>query len=286
MINNYIKESGEERISIVGNNEVLSSLCSQLDIDMRLCSAIKHGKDWYEHESKRCYDIWIITDGDVKIEMDEKNYILNKGDVFLYYPQRLYSAYPLSQGCSFIFVHFNVSLGNNQRVLDSFALDGHTFACDIKEETSLFLNIYNQYKNSMPMSALALKGALLMLVSKIASVKIKNNNFLDTSMTKSPYIRLEKILSYIIKNLNNPLPIKDLADYACMSEKYFISFFKNTIGITPFAYISKLKLKRAFDYLSEGKYSVKETAQMLGYSDQYTFSKAFKRFYGFPPSNV
>jgi len=39
-------------------------------------------------------------------------------------------------------------------------------------------------------------------------------------------------------------------------------------------------MNRARDYLYQGKYTIiKEISSMLGYPDQYSFSKAFKKHY-------
>ena len=64
----------------------------------------------------------------------------------------------------------------------------------------------------------------------------------------------------------------------------FIEYFKRTLGISPGQYIKSLKMNLARDYIYEKKYSVKEIAYMLGYTDQYTFSKAFKKQFNTPPS--
>ena len=69
------------------------------------------------------------------------------------------------------------------------------------------------------------------------------------------------------------------------TEKYFISFFKKTMGMTPTSYITQVKMKKALEYLHEQNYSVKEVSALVGYADIYTFSKAFKKTYGISPSN-
>ena len=56
------------------------------------------------------------------------------------------------------------------------------------------------------------------------------------------------------------------------------------MGITPVNYIIEVKMKKALEYLHEQKYSVKEVASLVGYADIYSFSKAFKKIYGIPPS--
>ena len=57
------------------------------------------------------------------------------------------------------------------------------------------------------------------------------------------------------------------------------------MGITPVNYITQVKMKKALEYLYEQNYSVKEVAALVGYTDIYTFSKAFKKIYGIPPSS-
>ena len=45
-------------------------------------------------------------------------------------------------------------------------------------------------------------------------------------------------------------------------------------------------MKMAYNRLATGKYQVSEVADSLGYSDIYTFSKAFKKHFGQNPSKV
>jgi len=41
----------------------------------------------------------------------------------------------------------------------------------------------------------------------------------------------------------------------------------------------------AKDLIRQG-YRIKLVAEMVGYTDVYTFSKAFKKFYGIPPGKI
>ena len=44
-------------------------------------------------------------------------------------------------------------------------------------------------------------------------------------------------------------------------------------------------MQKAMEFLKEG-FSVKESAHMVGYSDEFNFSKAYKSRYGITPSKA
>jgi AraC-like DNA-binding protein len=98
--------------------------------------------------------------------------------------------------------------------------------------------------------------------------------------------RLHDALSFISNNIDKSISNSDLAKISRMSEKYFITYFKKTVGITPAKFITKEKMKRALILLHEKKYSIKEISQKVGYTDQYTFSKVFAKTYKVPPSKI
>jgi AraC-like DNA-binding protein len=60
--------------------------------------------------------------------------------------------------------------------------------------------------------------------------------------------------------------------------------FKNYTGMTPYQYFIQLKIHRAKELLGLGRYSVKEIAFTLGFSDPYYFSRLFKKKTGIAPS--
>ncbi|NMB96507.1 MAG: helix-turn-helix transcriptional regulator [Clostridiaceae bacterium] len=95
---------------------------------------------------------------------------------------------------------------------------------------------------------------------------------------------LQPVFQYVENNLDKQIKNNELATIVNMSEKYFISYFRSALGITPGNYITQLKMNKARDYLYQEKYSIKEIANILGYSDQYIFSKAFKKYFNVPPS--
>ena len=67
---------------------------------------------------------------------------------------------------------------------------------------------------------------------------------------------------------------------------YLCRLFKRFRRQTPFQYLQNLKMNRAVELLQDGKRSVKQAAQELGFSDPYNFSRAFKRIFGIAPQHM
>ena len=49
-------------------------------------------------------------------------------------------------------------------------------------------------------------------------------------------------------------------------------------------YVSRLRMNRALELLSEREKSIREIALACGFEDEKYFSRAFKKKYGYPPS--
>jgi len=81
------------------------------------------------------------------------------------------------------------------------------------------------------------------------------------------------------------LSLTSIARPALLSEFYFMRSFKIAFGISPYQYIIKKRLKKALALLQE-KYTIQETANMVGFADVPSFSKAFKAEYKVSPSNI
>lgn len=81
------------------------------------------------------------------------------------------------------------------------------------------------------------------------------------------------------------LHVPELAALCKMSESNFRKLFSSVYGTSPIKYINSLCLSRAADLLRSNMYSVKETMEMSGFTDEAYFSRIFKTYYGMSPKN-
>lgn len=80
--------------------------------------------------------------------------------------------------------------------------------------------------------------------------------------------------------------VQDVVEKAHMSSTYFRKLFLQKFNTTPAKYILLKRMSYAEKLLSGGQYSVKEAAQLSGFSDEKYFSRAVKKEYGVPPSKL
>ncbi|AIQ59400.1 ABC transporter substrate-binding protein [Paenibacillus borealis] len=93
------------------------------------------------------------------------------------------------------------------------------------------------------------------------------------------------IREYIAEHYHEPLTLNQLAGMAGLRPKYFGELFKKTFGQSTMDYLTGLRISRAKQYLQESDYLLREIAQKVGYSDEFYFSRKFKKETGVPPSS-
>jgi AraC-like DNA-binding protein len=98
-------------------------------------------------------------------------------------------------------------------------------------------------------------------------------------------IKLFDVLTYIHRNLDKSIRLKQLADIAGLSEFSLITGFKKQMNIAPIEFVIQEKMKYASRRLSAGNATVSEVAYALGYNDPLYFSKLFKKHFGISPRN-
>lgn len=77
-----------------------------------------------------------------------------------------------------------------------------------------------------------------------------------------------------------------LANAAGMSRSAFAERFAEVVGETPIRYLTQLRMNLALKMLTGGDVSIGVIAYRLGYSSEASFSRAFRRWIGVPPSSV
>jgi AraC-like DNA-binding protein len=77
--------------------------------------------------------------------------------------------------------------------------------------------------------------------------------------------------------------VSKLAADVGLSRSSFAQEFAHCLESTPLAYLTEVRMKRAAYLLEQGRISCQEVAIRVGYSLENSFSRAFKRRFGFSP---
>lgn len=85
-------------------------------------------------------------------------------------------------------------------------------------------------------------------------------------------------VDYICHHLHCDIMLKDIADYAGLSETYFSALFKKEMGETVSSFIQRSRIEEAKGMLQYSEDSLVEISRYLGFCSQSHFTKTFRQF--------
>lgn len=109
-----------------------------------------------------------------------------------------------------------------------------------------------------------------------------NQSFSITSRTQVN--RLKNVLTYIRNHYDSAITLKELADVANMSPRYFCRAFAQITGKTPIAYLNYYRIELAGERLLLTQESITDIGFSCGFNDAAYFSKMFLKEKGLTPS--
>ncbi len=95
--------------------------------------------------------------------------------------------------------------------------------------------------------------------------------------------QLRHVQSFVLDNLDQPLPVELLAAETQLSVYHFSRCFKASCGLTPHQFVLHQRMLRARTLLLESRSPVGAIAEQLGFASASHFSQAFARQWGMSP---
>ena len=126
---------------------------------------------------------------------------------------------------------------------------------------------------------LQLKAILLSLLCEYIRLALPQTGNVPIGMDA----RSKKLMTHIAECLNQDLSNATLANFMHMSVRSFLRHFKELTGQTPASYITNMRMELAKKLLEESNLSVTEIMDLVGISSVSSFSKIFKKHYGYAP---
>ncbi|AIQ34896.1 hypothetical protein R50345_09920 [Paenibacillus sp. FSL R5-0345] len=97
---------------------------------------------------------------------------------------------------------------------------------------------------------------------------------------------VETVATYFNDHLSDEIAIADIADMVNLNVSFLSREFKKHKGSAPIEYLTQLRIEKAKLLIKDTSSNLKfkEIADMVGYNNQYYFSKVFKLITGLTPS--
>ena len=95
-------------------------------------------------------------------------------------------------------------------------------------------------------------------------------------------VPIRRAICIMENHYNTNLNIEDIADAVGLARSYFSTLFKSVMGMSPHAYLTKLRIERFFTLIKDENISVANAAEYVGLDPQ-NFSRIFRRETGQTP---
>ena len=109
------------------------------------------------------------------------------------------------------------------------------------------------------------------------------SEFMTSQINRSDYEKVIAAKKYIDRNYTEAITNSMLAEICGISETHMRRLFAETFKTSPIGYQIDLRIMKAKDLLLTGLYTVGETSELCGFSDQNYFTRIFKSRVGIPP---
>jgi AraC-like DNA-binding protein len=152
-----------------------------------------------------------------------------------------------------------------------------------------WMNTIFEVDDNNPMRLAIIQNRVMLMIERFFSSlieKMQNPSF-HVPLSPGDINRVMHIESILTKDIFQPAPsIQQLSKIAAISESKLKKDFKTMYGSPIYEYYQKARMQAARDKLLTGRFSVKEVAMELGYSNLSNFTIAFKKEFGLLPSQL
>lgn len=254
---------------------------SSLTLQLRFSRCFSHAAGWSMGRTWPEYTLYYIINGAVCFDIMNSRRTACAGDSVFLFPGD-FGNMSASEDCSFLIISFHVDVGNYHHLFFRLNSAGVYRSPAIAAAGAALLGAF------VPESANPLRfsprqyGALAVFLAELMEQPELCAPFHRPAPEYADW-KLNSLLARMDAAAPELLPIQTLAEEMQMSEKYFIQYFRKQIGITPGQYMNRLRMEYAAQLLTDTSLPLEAAAQKLGYADRYSFSKAFRKYYGEAP---
>ena len=253
----------------------ISSDIADYDMDLRVncCGLGVLRKEWQCQKIKSRNDFYLIylLSGVIMGDIGGEPVRMESGSVVCILPGTEYlfgSEMPASEKTIYSWLHFTgreaerMVLGSGLTLNKAYSV-GH---CD--EVFSFYERLFSEFRNmgeSFEYDSTAHLRYILYVFGK--------------AMRKNSVNRLDKSIRYIYTHLRHEITVEELAAMEYLGVSRYRELFKSITGLSPIEYITRLRISRAKDLLTQNDASIEEVGEASGYENRYYFQRLLLTLY-------
>jgi len=173
------------------------------------------------------------------------------------------------------------------------ALDKPEFIEGCFKQTQLGISLCTLSFANQKAEIAVLEEQLIFLGLKFINAQLKLQQWSHSLPTQTKGAKSELLRRLLLardmlsQNLSRIVSLDELSTACCLSKFYLLKSFTKAFGCTPYRFHLNLRLDNSRLLLSKSPdLSVSEVALQSGFSDIHAFSKAYRKKFGYSPSQI
>ena len=242
------------------------------------------------HWQENAEILWIQR-GELRLKIQEKDYIGKAGDIIYINPRELHGMQSQTPDCTYLAFLFPLSWLQFAQMDEAAEMYLNPLAegnaqvitqlpSSVAGRTSImFQEIYDEYCNSSG-NWLMIKANLL----RFYACLFQNNLIIHRRQEDSAQMRLLlEIARYMQTHYQEKLSLEELGQVFHMSPKYFSSFFQKHFSRNLTEYVTSIRIECAKKILVESDADMELVSQQAGFSSSSYFIRIFRKSLGLTP---
>lgn len=226
---------------------------------------------------KRCILHFVIK-GKGKLVLDGNEYFINAHQAFLI-PANAHAFYQADSDDPWEYVWLHIGGPKHVSILKEAGLDYNNpvfvpTGC-INEIEDIVFDILKNYEREY---------YCIGSIYKLFDYLIANSQNKAEKSINNSLLYVKNVISYIQLKYNEPIRIEKIAFSCGLNRSYLTRLFKEATGYSLQEYLIVYRMKMASKLLLDTNLNIQTIATKVGYTDAFTFTKAFKRHTGKSPS--
>lgn len=223
------------------------------------------------------HQLLMTLEGEGRLEIDGKSFILNKGSCLYLPPNVPHEYYPVENSWKTAWIVFRGSCIS--QVMKSMGFDGYI----LKEEqnTAKFMQSFDRIYAAAQDSLGGQEKCSALIYELILSFRQDMRTSFSSESSCSEIA--EKTVRYIDENYSSDITLSELADNAGVSEQHLCRVFKSVMNMRPMEYLARRRIAVSKSLLLDNKKSITEISSEVGYSGLTYFGMVFRKYEGISP---
>ena len=234
-----------------------------------------------ERHNHSYYQICYVIGGKGAVSINNKNFKMSKGDIFIFNPFEYHSLKSDKKHPSETIV---IGIGLKNNIWSLYIPKEYNIISKIKDVKTqnvkaILKHVIKEHSKrelGYKEIEISLLNQLLVTIKRIIT-KNSDKRVIFSHKYVEKTDRMEQIKNYIYRNYKNKLSLDNIAQAVFLSKYHLLHVFKKALGITPYEYIQQLRIDDAKRLLNTTNKTVSEIAFEVGFESISQFNRTFKK---------